>query len=348
MNAKIKSILKYAISAAVAVVLLYFSFKGIEWKAFWVAVKSCSWGYVLLAIAAGGMAYVIRALRWRMLLLPIDPSTSFFSVLNAINISYITNIVLPRIGEFVRCGYVMKHSAVDAKGKKIASYDKVLGTVVVDRLWDIITVLAIFITLLFSMRKKYGHFLEDKVLGPMSSSLNLSMPLIIAGLVVCVGILMFLVWKFKESNVVFAKIWKVFSGIKEGITSCLKMKHSWKFFVYTILIWTGYWLTSVCIVWAAKGIDFGMLNLNMGMAKSLEEFDLLDAFFLMSVGALSSLVPVPGGFGAFHYLMRMALLTVYGIPVEFGIIFATLSHESNIIGQVVFGGISYIYETFKK
>lgn len=50
----------------------------------------------------------------------------------------------------------------------------------------------------------------------------------------------------------------------------------------------------------------------------LSELGTSDALFLMLVGSLSSLVPVPGGFGAFHYIVATALASVYGIPVPGG------------------------------
>jgi len=67
----------------------------------------------------------------------------------------------------------------------------------------------------------------------------------------------------------------------------------------------------------------------------------------MLAGSLSSLVPVPGGFGAFHYVVASALAAVYGIPWEAGIIFATLSHESQTVTMLICGGCSYAAEVTK-
>ena len=71
----------------------------------------------------------------------------------------------------------------------------------------------------------------------------------------------------------------------------------------------------------------------------------LDALFLMLAGSLSSLVPVPGGFGAFHYIVATALATVYSVPFEIGIIFATLSHESQTVMHIICGSCSYVSES---
>ena len=66
--------------------------------------------------------------------------------------------------------------------------------------------------------------------------------------------------------------------------------------------------------------------------------------FLMLVGSLGWLVPVPGGFGAFHYVVALALSTVYSLPFELGIIFATISHESQSLMMAVTGLGSYASE----
>ena len=66
------------------------------------------------------------------------------------------------------------------------------------------------------------------------------------------------------------------------------------------------------------------------------------------VGGLGFAVPVPGGIGAFHYVISLALFGVYGIPMEMGIIYATLSHTAQAITQILFGAGSYAYEAIKK
>ena len=74
----------------------------------------------------------------------------------------------------------------------------------------------------------------------------------------------------------------------------------------------------------------------------------VDALFLMVAGSFGWLVPVPGGFGSFHFIVSLALSTIYGIPFGLGIIFATLSHESQAVTMALCGGISWFYETFRK
>ena len=98
------------------------------------------------------------------------------------------------------------------------------------------------------------------------------------------------------------------------------------------MIWGMYWFMAASTMWAAPFLD----DLNM-----------IDALFLSLVGGLGFAVPVPGGIGAFHFIIGLALSGVYGVPMEMGIIYATLSHTSQALTQIVFGLGSYVYESLK-
>ena len=292
--------LKYLLSLAVAAALLYVSFRGVKWADLLAALGACRWGFVLLAMAVGALAFLLRALRWQMLLRPIDPSLRLLPVLNAINISYLANLVLPRIGEFVRCGYITKHSLPGPDGHKRASYDKTLGTVVADRLWDMLSLFLLTLVLLGLFWSRFGGFFRERILAPVSGNAGHT-GLMLAGAVLVAAALLWLVWRLRERNVLCGKVWGFVAGMGTGLRDSLRMQHLWFFLLLTVLVWA-------C--------------------------------------ALSSLVPVPGGFGAFHYLVSLALTSLYGIPMETAVIFATLSHESQILTQILCGGASYAAESF--
>jgi uncharacterized membrane protein YbhN (UPF0104 family) len=328
MDKKISNIIKYILSAGVAIILLYFSFREVEWKDFMEGLRTCRWEFIVLSMVAGIAAFWFRGLRWRQLLLPIDPSTKRITTFNAVNIGYIANFVFPRIGEFVRCGVVARRSE-----EKKASYDKVLGTVVLERGWDMLTMLMLLVVLLSARWEKFGGFFMTQMWEPLSARLDFSIWWIVS-LLACFGLTCFgLVWKFRTSGGICSRIWGLFIGLLQGFSSCFRMKDKWKFLLSTALIWSMYWLMAASTMWAIPVLD----DLNM-----------IDALFLSLAGSLGWLIPVPGGFGAFHFVVSLALQAIYGIPFETGIIFATLSHESQAITMALFGGGSYAYESLKK
>ncbi|MDE5733448.1 MAG: flippase-like domain-containing protein, partial [Bacteroidales bacterium] len=217
MDVKVKEILKYTISAAVAGVLLYFSFREVKWEDFIQGLEQCRWGYVLLSMLAGVLAFWLRAVRWRRLIVPIDPDTGMLTVFNAVNIGYISNFVVPRIGEFVRCGVVSRNS----EGRR-ASYEAVLGTVVLERAWDLVSMLILLVVLLVARMDMFGDFFVEKMLGPLSEKLNFSLWWILfCGLAVAsAGV--WGIWLLHDKNVFCGKIWNFFAGLLQGLASCLK------------------------------------------------------------------------------------------------------------------------------
>lgn len=328
MKETIKKILKYALSAGFAFLLLWFSFRDVEWNGFVEGLKACRWEFILLSMVAGSFAFWLRGVRWRQLLLPIDDSITRITTFNGINIGNISNFVFPRIGEFVRCGVITRRSK-DGK----ASYDKVLGTVVLERSWELLVMLLLLAVVVVGGFDRFGGFVVDQILTPMSEKFNLSLWWMAAIAVAAGALALYMLWRFRGSNGFCKKIWSIVRGVFQGFSSCLKMDRKWLFFAYTAFIWLMYWLMAASTMWAAPFMD---------------GLDVIDALFLSLVGGLGFAVPVPGGIGAFHFIISLALSAVYGIPMETGIVYATISHTSQALTQIAFGAGSYAYETLKK
>ncbi len=332
MNKKISRILKYIISAALAAVLLWFSFREVEWEDFMAGLKDCRWEFILMSMAAGAFAFWLRAIRWRQLIRPIDCSITRTTAFNGINIGNISNFVFPRIGELVRCGVITRHSQpVDPQcpEQKKASYDKVLGTVVLERGWELLVMLILLAVVVIGGFDRFGRFFVEQIWTPMSQKFSFNLWWAVAVLVFAAAVACFAVWRFRGTNTFCRKVWVIITGLGQGFSSCLRMERKWLFFAYTAFIWLTYWFMAASAVWAAPFLD--------GLT-------LIDALFLSLVGGFGFAVPVPGGIGAFHFIISLALSALYGVPMEMGIIYATLSHTSQAITQIIFGLGSYAYE----
>ena len=298
MKPALKKILKYLLSASLAIILLWFSFRDVEWQEFKQELATCNWGFILLSMFAGSVAFWLRALRWRRLLLPLDDSITRTTTFNGINIANISNFVFPRIGEFVRCGVIVRRSQpIDASDphKKKASYDKVLGTVVLERSWELMVMLLMLALVVVGGFDRYGTFFMEKIWQPVSDRFGGYTWMLAAGVMALAAVCSYLVWSLREKNRLCARIWSIFRGIGQGFATCVKMEQKWLFFAYTLLIWMMYWLMAASTMWAAPFLD----GLNI-----------MDALFLSLVGGLGFAVPVPGGIGAFHYIISLALLGV--------------------------------------
>ena len=328
MSPKLKNMTKYMLSLAVAAVLMYFCFRNVNWEEFANSLSGCRWWWVGASILAGVLSNWFRGERWREILLPIDGRTRHLATFNAVNIGYLANFAFPRIGEFVRCGVISRDSR-DGR----ASYDRVLGTVVTERSFDMAVMLLILTGFLLFKWAEFGAFFLDRMWTPLSRSINFSLWWIVAAAALVLAALICLAVRYRNRNAFAGKIWGLCRGIWDGFVSCFRMKGWWKFAGYTALIWTMYFLMSYTSLRAVPLLD---------------SLSATDALFLMLAGSLGWVVPVPGGFGAFHYIVALALSTVYDLPFELGIVFATISHESQSVMMAVTGFASYVSETVGK
>ena len=121
MDKKTTNIIKYTLSAILAVILVWFAFRTVDWKTFWEDLQQTRWLWIVIYFVAAVTALVFRERRWTALMRPLDPELRRMHVWDAINVGNLVNVVLPGAGEFVRCGYV---------STKKMSYEKALGTIV--------------------------------------------------------------------------------------------------------------------------------------------------------------------------------------------------------------------------
>ena len=285
-----KKTIQYLLLLALAGVLLYFSFKGVKWNDFIDGLKGCNFYWIALSIGIGILGFVFRGLRWRLLLLPLNKSITRKEAYNGVAIAYLTNFVLPRAGEIARCGVV-------AKSKKV-TFEGALGTVVLERGFDMLCLLFwIFILFLFKWNE-FGSFLEQQLFIPLQQKFSSNLIWIAAAglaLLIAVSAVAWIYRKKLLSIGIFAKVANILKGLVQGVSTAFKMEHKWLFFLYTAAIWATYWLTSYTTIQAFSSVSY---------------LDGADALFLMIVGGLGWVVPVQGGLGAYHFIVSLALRSV--------------------------------------
>lgn len=330
LNRQIKRVVQWVLMLLLAFVLLYFAFRGVKWEDFINGIRSCRFQWILVSMAASILAFVIRGLRWRLVMLPLNPSITVREAYDGVTVAYLTNFALPRAGELARCG------VISATGK--ASFEAVLGTVVLERSWDMISYLIILFLVLIAGESSFRQFVTDEVWQPAVHSFSFNI-LWVVGLVLAVAVAgCILIYRYRDRlrrYRFFDKMSGIVRGLLNGLASGLKMKGKWMFLLYTVLLWFCYWLMSYTTILAFPQVA----GLNWA-----------DALFLMVVGGLGWIVPVQGGIGAYHFVLSLAMASIYSIPKTSGVIFATISHESQALTMLVCGALSLaaIYITRRK
>jgi len=321
MNANINKAIKYVFSVLFAAVLLYVSFRGVKWADFAQGLKECRWWFLGASMLAGACAFALRGLRWRRLLGPIGEVKSI-DTYDAVTIGNVSNMLFPFLGEFVRCGIVSRRAKM--------RYDKVIGTIALERVWDMLTVAILFMVLFVFTWVDYGTFFTERIWTPLVNRFNWVVWLVI-GIIVFAGCAaLWAIVKFHEKNAFLGKIYHAFGGLIQGFLSVLKMEKKWFFIIDTLLIWCMYWLQIVFLIHALP--DAAGMNI-------------IDALFIMLAGSIASFIPVPGGFGAYHYLVALSLSSLYGFTWQAGIVFATVAHESQALTMLITGAISFVHQS---
>lgn len=313
---KTGKILKYLTCAAVALLCVWLVAVRVEWRSFAGNLMRTDWAFMFFFAAASVVALVLRTLRWRLLLRAVDPEVGTLRVWDAINVGNLVNVALPGAGELLRCGYASRRN----------SYDRTLGTIVVERAWDVLMIVVLMAVTALAGMKTYGSFIRD------SFSVRPELLRCALGAAVLLALGMVVVVRYRDRKP-FDRVASALRGVWQGICSIGKTEHKALFALYTVGIWAMYILMS----WFAIKAVPGLSGLTFG-----------DAVFISIVGNLASVIPVPSGVGPYHYLIMLVLGSLFAVPDETGVLFAVLCHEGHTIVIIVLGIVSWLALTLRK
>ena len=318
MNKKALNALKYIISLVLAGVLAYFAIRKVDWAAFISGLEDTRWCFILLFLLASVMAIVFRNERWRLIMISLDPQVKRLDSWDATNIGNVANLAIPGAGEFLRCGYMSSHRM---------NYETTFGTMVCERAWDMLAVLLLVLGSLAAKWESFGSFFKEKVLGAANEGFSIGLIILLSvALALGAGSLM-LVYKLRKRNNICERIASAVDGLWKGIISFAHIRSKALFILYTAGIWFSYILMTYFVLLAMP---------------ALEHLSLTDAVLISAMGNIASVIPVPGGIGAYHYIVALTLQSLYGAGWETGLLFATLNHELHALLVIVLGVISYI------
>jgi glycosyltransferase 2 family protein len=322
--------LKFIAFLAVGIILLWFAFRNVDFKRLAADLKEADYSWLLLSILFGFFAFASRARRWVLLINPLGfkPSTknSFYALMTG----YLANIALPRIGEITRCVALGKKEKIPV--------DQLIGTVVIERTVDFLSLLTIMIIMIFTSSDQIGQFLKDSILVPIQQKVFsiFGVTWILWVILVVLAITsLFLMIRYKKSLRkirFFSKMFDLARGIINGLKTITNLERKWEFIFHTVFIWVNYALMTWVVVFSIE---------------STSHITFMESIFLLVIGGLAMSAPVQSGLGAFHYIISRGLLFVKGIPVEDGLVYALLTHESQLIFVAIIGTISF-FIIFKK
>ena len=144
-------ILKILMPLVLGAGILYWMYRGEDWQTIvHVMTDEMDWTWMLLSFPFGILAQMFRGWRWRQTLEPVGERPRTSTSIHAIFLSYAASLVIPRVGEFTRCGVLKRYDGV--------SFPKALGTVVTERAIDSLLVMGITAIVFLLEMSTFGTF----------------------------------------------------------------------------------------------------------------------------------------------------------------------------------------------
>ena len=277
--------------------------------------------WVAVSLFVGLISHISRTLRWGFMIEPIGHKPRFVNTFMAVMVGYLMNMAFPRMGEISRCGVLSRYEKI--------SFTKLFGTVVAERLIDVISLLLLLLIVIFSQFEKMINFINHNPEIQEKLTTVFTSPFLIIGIVAIIIVVYLSRNTFKQTKI-FRKLVAILQNFKEGFISIRSIKRKGWFWFHSVFIWVCYYLMLYAIFFA---FDF---------TKELNPIAGLTTFVLASFGMVA---PVQGGIGAWHF-MAVEALTLYGVAYENGVIFAFVAHTSSTVMIILVGIISMLILPF--
>lgn len=324
MRKGLNQTLKFLAFLIVGVFLLWIAFRNVEYQKLIEGLKAAKYSWVILSLLFACLAYVSRARRWVLLVRPLGYKPSLLNTFYSLMTGYLANLALPRIGEITRCVALGKKEKIPV--------DQLIGTVVIERAIDFISLLSIMIGLIIINGGEINAFMKESIFIPLRQkvfSLFGFTWIIWAIIITAIALMIFLLIKYRKKLRkvrLFVKIFDVIKGVINGMKTITSLERKWEFILLTIFIWINYALMTWVVVFAIESTS----HINFG-----------DGIFLLVIGGLSMSAPVQSGLGAYHYFISRAIAFIGGVKIEDGLVYAFITHESQMLFIIIIGVVSF-------
>lgn len=289
--------------------MVWYSLSKVSVEELLVYAKNANYTWIVLGMFLGLLSHLSRAYRWRFQLEPMGYKIKLGNSIMAVFVTYLINYTIPRAGEVARASLLTNYEDVP--------FEKGFGTIVAERIADMLVMLGIITITLFLEFDFIYNFLIEKF-----DPIKITM-----ALVVFVVLMIFFFTYIKRSRSKIALKIKAFvNGLIEGALSIFKMKKKWAFIFHTLFIWGMYVLM------------FYVTSFSLEETSNIPFAAILIGF----IAASFSIAATNGGIGSYP-LAIYAAFSIFGIAEEPSIAFGWIMWASQTIMIIVFGGLSLIY-----
>jgi uncharacterized protein (TIRG00374 family) len=302
----------------------YWMYRGEDWQTIvHVTTDEMNWTWMLLSFPFGILAQAFRGWRWRQTLEPVGEKPRTSVSVHSIFLSYAVSLLIPRVGEFTRCGVLKRYDNI--------SFPKALGTVVTERAIDSLLVMGITVMVLLLEMSTFGTFFQKTgtSIQGILQKFSLTGYLVVA---VCVAAILILLHFLLRKLSIYNKVRATLRGIWQGVISLKDVRNIPLFVFFTLGIWLSYflhyYLTFFCFDFTA----------DLGLGCALVTF---------IVGSIAVIVPTPNGAGPWHFAVK-TMLILYGVADEQALYFVLIVHTIQTMLVVLLGVYAWLALNFTK
>lgn len=287
-------------------------FTAVQWRNIRHAFYEANYWLLVPVFLVGILSHYFRALRWQLLLKPVGYLPSKGNMFAAVMIGYLANLAVPRLGEVVRCGIVARQERIPV--------NSVIGTMVVERLIDLFSLLILMFFTIAIQPARVWHFFYEYIW--MNLIAIFSSGHLFRNLFIATGVLLFMAFLFFlfRHAAWYKRLGTLLTGIKEGILLAFRLKEKRLFLFFTFLIWLCYFL---------------MIYIGFYCFAETATLGIKAALSVLSFGSIGMSL-TQGGLGAYQLLVEKTL-GLYGISEVYGFAFGWLSWLAQTVLILVVG-----------
>jgi glycosyltransferase 2 family protein len=325
MNKRLSTIFQYTFFLGLGIFLVWWSIKDLttdDKSQIRSALETARYWLLIPVFGILFLSHLIRAIRWKLLIEPLGYKPSTTNTLFAVFIGYLANQAVPRLGEVLKCTVLSRYEKVPA--------DKLIGTIILERVIDAITLLIIFGITLAIQPDIYSQLVDTifnskKEGGVDKKTISSSVLLMILAGIVIIALAVWMIKKKKNFGDLLSLFKRIGKSIWQGLSAIQHLKKRWWFIFLTLSMWALY----------LAGGYIGFMAL-----KETQQYGINEAFTVLSAGSVG-MIATPGGIGAYAYLLQKTM-QVYGLNEGIALAFGWILWLAQTAVVLIGGLISFV------
>ena len=321
MNKRALRFLQYFIFLGAGLFLVWWqlrSMKPEESEEFVHALTQSNFKYILPVALMSLLSHISRAMRWKLLMEPLGYRPTLINAFSVTMVGYLANAAVPRLGEILKCTLLAKYEKLKV--------DKLVGTIIVERSFDLICFLFFIAATLFLQFDKVAVFVRENIHLKTEGVPYWLKPMIVLGALILIYFLLKRIMQRYAKVKIIKKISGFAHGVAAGFGTIRNLKHRKMFLAHTVFIWSMY---------------LGQIYVGFKGMAGTHHLEWAAAVSVLTLASLSMIV-TPGGIGSFPIFVMETLL-LYNIHAPLGKAFGWLMWGVSTSFIIVFGLLCLLF-----